>query len=356
LELDAMPTPLFYPSTIRSAEVRPFTLGGTQISFDLPRESVIESIDIVIEGTVSTAASGGGVNASVEGLPALIQQVQVRGSLAGSGEVLPVSSCSGPDLYELSQFQRGVLTPLVGSLSTTGFFRVVIPVHFRQYFFGDKYSNLRTALPAFAMSSLSVNLTTATQSQVDVGSSPTLAISNAHAWIRVHQCYRDSVPQDFAFIRSFVEVIEDANIQTQSPRVQYFPASSDYALILVRSFGSLNGKQNDASTAPFAVGPNQYLNLYDLNRRQKVGTSFLDLRASNLGHTVDPLVTGNACFVFNRGAESLFQTGEINRAQTSIIAEYNAHASNGVKIRWVYQRIEDPNNILGIPRIASANA
>jgi hypothetical protein len=246
----------------------------------------------------------------------------------------------------------------VGSLSTTGFFRVVIPVYFRQYFFGDKYSNLRTALPAFAMSSLSVNLTTATQAQVDLGGSPTLGIINAHCWIRVHQCYRDSVPQDFAFIRSFTEVIEDANIQTQSPRVQYFPASSDYALILIRSFNSSNSKQGDGLSigTPFANGPNQYLNLYDLNRRQKVGTSFLDLRASNLGHTVDPLVPGNACFVFNRGAENLFQTGEINRAQTSIIAEYNATANAGAKIRWVYQRIEDPTNVLGIPRIASANA
>lgn len=351
-----MPAPLFYSSTIRSADVRPFTLGGQQISFDLPRESVIEAIDIIIEGTVSTAASGGGANASVEGLPALIQQVQVRGSLAGSGEVLPVSSCSGPDLYEIAQFQRGVLSPLVGSLASTGFFRVVIPVYFRQFFLGDKYTNLRTALPAFAMSSLSVNLTTATQAQVDLGGTPTFAISNANAWIRVHQCYRDSVPQDFAFIRSFTEVVEDASIQTQSPRVQYFPASNDYALILVRSFSGANAKQSDTGSAPFTNGANQYINLYDLNRRQKKGTSFQDLRAENLGYTVDPLVTGNACFVFNRGAESLFQTGEIMKAQTSIVAEYNSTAASGSKIRWVYQRIEDPNNVLGIPRINSANA
>jgi hypothetical protein len=345
--------PVFYSSTIRSTEVRQFSLGGQQMSFNLPRESVIEAVDVVVEGIVSTAAT----QANVEGLPALISQVQLRGSLAGSGEVMPISSCTGPDLYELAQFKRGVLTPLVGALNMTGPFRLVIPIYFRNFFLGDKLDNMRTALPAFAMSSLSLNLTTATQNEVDKAGSPTFALTNANVWLRVHQCYRDSVPDGFGYLRSFTEVVEDNAVQTQSPRTQFLPAANDYSLILVRSFAAANGKQHDTNNGPFTIGPGQFLNLYDLNRRQKVGTSFADLRAQNIGHTVDPLIQGNACFVFNRGKESLFQTGEIGKSQTNILIEYNATTpAAGGRIRWVYERIEDSSNVLQIPRIGAMNA
>jgi hypothetical protein len=165
------------------------------------------------------------------------------------------------------------------------------------------------------------------------------------------------VPDGFGFLRSFTEVVEDANIQTQSPRVQYLPAANDYALILARAYSGSNAKQADSANAPFSSGPNQYINLYDLNRRQKKGTSFSDLRAENIGFTVDPLVEGNAAFVFNRGKENLFQTGEIFKSQTNIMLEYNSTApSAGGRIRWVYERIEDKNNLLQIPRIGAMNA
>lgn len=347
--------PAFYEQPVRSSAVQTFSLGQT-FNFDINRDSVVDEVFIVLEGTITTAAA----TAAIEGLAALVQSVQVRGSMAGVGEIVPVSNASGPDLAELYQFQVGALVNETGqgALGSTGFFRVIIPVRFAQQFWGNEIANRCTSLAAYAMSSLSLSITSATQAQVDTNASATFVLGTTVCWLRIFQCFRDSVPANFmdTNIRTSIEVKENAAVTTQAPASDSLPAGGDYSLILLRAFsagGASQTKQALSGTAPFTNGATQSIKLYDLTRYIKADISFNDLRASNLQDVFDTIPTGNACFIYNRGPTKLFQTGAINKAQSDIRLEYTATApSAGGKIRFVYQRIFDPNNVLGIPRKA----
>lgn len=340
-----MPYPLFYKQVVPAPDQLSVTLGGGG-SIGIPRDSVVERIDIVVEGSITTAAA----TAAVEGLPRLLESVSLRGSARSAGQILPITQLRGDDLYELAQFKRGALTPIDGALGSTGFFRFVIPIHLRNYFLGNEIDNMRTALPAYDMSEFSLALKFASQAALDVNVSPTFVLGTTTCYLRIHQCYPGTQPADMVYLRATQEVSVDDAITTGTTRQFALPAGGDYSLILARSFSGANAKQANSGSAPYTTGAAQVIRVYDRNRFIKKESSFLDLRAENIDYTMDALVTGNAAIVYNRGKDLLFQTSGLDKSQSDIRIEANQTAATGAKIRYIYERIQDPNNVLQIAR------
>jgi hypothetical protein len=316
---------------------------GSNLVFALPRESLIEGIDLVLEGTVSTVAT----TPPVEGLPALCKSLTLRGSIAGGATVEPLVSITGPDLFEIGQFHRGSLPPLIGGLNATGFFRLTLPIDFRENFFSTEIKSLMTALPAYAMSDLTLSVQIASQSELGGG----LVLGGTpKAYVNVRQFYRNTIPDGIPFIRSLYEVLEDNNIVTNPTREIKLPSGGAYSLLLLRSFSGANAKQANNGTAPITNAPSvaSGITIYDLSRFIKQQTDFLTERARNLAYVLDNLVDGNVCFVWNRGENNLFQTGQLGRALNNVLIQYNATAAAGSKVRFVWRRILDDTNALGV--------
>ena len=341
--------PNLYPQQL-PVQAQTFALGGNNITFDIPRESVIDRMDVWVSGIIGTGAA----TAAIEGLSRLVNRIDLRGSLSGQPELVPISGLTGPDMFEIAQFQSNALPFAKGALGTAAFFYVNIPLFFRENFFGNEQLNILPSIPAYQMSDLTLNIQTALQSQVDVNTTPTFALTSATCGVNVYQCYRDTIPGNLQFIRGQFEVIQDDSVQTNSTREVKFPSGGDYSLLLARSFLSANAKQTDATAS--GTGPltseTGTIKLYDLSRFTKMETSFGKIRAMNQHQTIDDtLVDGNAAFVFNRGPTNLFQTGKAGVALNNILMQYDASTpAAGGKIRFVYRRLFDPANLLGIPR------
>ncbi len=344
-----MPLPNLYSQKLPIA-AQTYALGGTTITFDVPRESVIDRMDVFISGIIGTGAA----TVAIEGLSKLVARVDLRGSLSGQPELVPVSGLTGPDLYEVAQFHGNALPFVKGALGTAAFFYISIPIFFRENFFGAQVLNVLPSIPAYQMSDLTLSIQTALQSQVDVNATPTFALTSAVCGVNVYQCYRDTIPASQQFIRGQFEVIQDDSVQTNSTREVKFPSGGDYTLMLLRSFLSANAKQTDATAT--GTGPltseTGTIKLYDLSRFTKEEVSFGKLRATNVHQTIDDtLVDGNAAFVWNRGPSEIFQTGKAGVALNNIIMQYDATTpATGGKIRFVYRRLFDPANLLGIAR------
>ena len=340
-----MPLPIFYDQIVPVSS-QTFALGGNRYVFNLPRESVIEKINLYVEGVVGTAATA----AAIEGLSKLISSVTVRGSLSGQPELVPISGLSGPDLFEAAVAHSGVLPQTIGALNATGKFRVNIPLYFREQFFGDEPTNLLTAIPAFQMSDLTLTVVSETLANVDLNS--VLALSSAVIGLEIEQSYRDTIPAGIQFIRGQFEVLEDNNIVTQTTREVKLPSGGDYTFLLMRAYSAANAKQLDSSTTPAPLNQPGTIKLYDLSRFTKIETDFLKLRARNLQQTVDDTLTaGNAFIAYNRsGPSGIFQTGQAGIALNNITVVYDAVAAANSKVRFVYRRLFDPANLLKIAR------
>jgi hypothetical protein len=342
-----MPLPFFYRQNL-PVQSQAFALGGSALTFDLPRESVISRIDIYVKGVIGTGAA----TACIEGLPRLIERVDIRGSLSGQPELVPIAGLTGSDLYEIGQFHSNALPYQTGALGSAAYFYVNIPIYFRENFFGSEALNLLPAIPAYQMSDLTVAVRPALQATVDTNATPTLVLTSAECGINVFGYYRDTIPANAQFIRGQFEVLQDDSIATNPTREVKFPSGGDFSLLLARVFASTNVKQADSATAGPLTASTGTMKIFDLSRFTKAETSFAKLRASNLHETIDDtLVTGNAAFVWNRGPSELFQTGKAGIALNNIIMQYDATApAAGGKIRFVYRRLFDPANLLGISR------
>lgn len=341
-----MPKPLLVKQVI-PVSAQTFTVGGSPLTFNIPRESVIEKISVAVEGNISTGAA----TAAVDGLPALLQSLSVTGSLM-NGRFEPIVALSGPDLYEAGQFHRGTLPHNFGALGSTGRFRVEIPLYFREYFWGDEMKNLLPAIPAWQMSELTLTVTPATQAQIDSNATPTFAVSaGATVQVEVHQYFRESVPADMKFLRGTWELQIDPVATSASPYEVRLPAGGDYTQILLRAFSGANTRQAQTGTAGPLTYPNGYIRLFELSRTVKIDTEPGKLRAQNLEIVVDTLVAGNYCLSFNRfGPNQVFQTGAIGQALNNLTMHLNTTTGSGNSIRFVSRRIFDPENFLGIVR------
>lgn len=326
----------FYKMDLRTG-ANPFTLGGTT-AIQLNRDSLLEGIRIIITGTIATAAA----TASIEGLPALLQSITLRGSSSGTN-YQPINSLSGPDLYELHQFRRGAVPVADGALGSTGFFRIEIPITFRQWWFQgtDSY---RTCLPAFQMSDLTLTMVAATQAQVDTNGTPTFALTSASIYVIQEESYRESVPKDFEnpaiYLQELFEVTQwDVQLVTNPNFIFEIPAGGLYSYLLLRSFSAANVKQADSGSAPFTNGSTQQITLYDLAKRVKKDCSFMDLRGSNINDVVDTPIVGNACFVYGHEQNQLFDTTTLNKTTANVNMNANITTATGSKVRIVRNRI-----------------
>lgn len=315
---------------------------GSTFNFAIPRESLIEGLQLFLEGTVGTVST----TVPVEGLAALVKSVSIRGSIGGGPAVEICNGVPGADLYEIAQFQKGSLPLVVGGLGATGAFRLNLPIWFREWFFTSEIKNLMTAIPAYAMSDLTLSVTIA--SQAEAGAALVLS-GSPRIGVVVNQFYRDSIPQGLPFIRSTYEGFTDTAIATATDREIKLPSGGLYSILMARSYSAANTKQADTGTAPITANPAGSIRLYDLSRFTKAESNFLSLRQDNAEITLDTLVTGNAAFVFNRGESNLFQTGQLGRALNNVTLVYNSTAASGAQVRFVYRRILDDANALAIP-------
>lgn len=348
-----MPLPGFYTQKIPVSS-QALTLGGTPLTFDIPRTSAIQRINIMVSGVIGTGAA----TAAVEGITKLIQSVLLRGTITGAAVFEPISGLSGTDLYEAAQWYEGTLPLSTAPASLgTGSFVFHIPLVFHDPFFrgtqpSGQPNRLLTAIPAFQMSGLTLTLTPGTQAQVDVGATPTFALTSASVYVEIEQYYPNTLPNNYNFIRSSLELsVVDTGIVTANPRQLNIAAGGHYTHILARSFSGANTKQAETGGAPFLT-PGGDIIIYDLNRFTKIETDFNRQRAANslqVNGGYGALVAGNVAFNFNRAEHAVFQTSAIGTAQNVILFNYNAVASTGAFIRIVSRRLFDPTNFLGIP-------
>lgn len=323
-----------------------FTLGGSALTFLIPRESLIDRLDLFFEGNFTTAAA----TAAIEGLSAIAKSVTLSGSMAG-GRIEPISGIAGPALFEFAQIHQGSLPHTYGALTPSGRFRVTIPLLFRNFGFSSQARNLLTALPAWQMSELTLSVTPAAQADLDTNATPTLVLASGKVGVDVKQYFRETVPNDIVTIRSTVERTLDNNPATESAHEVKLPSGGDYDAILLRAFSAANVKMANTGTTGPITQPDGVIRLYELSRTTKFETDYAKLRADNLAITLDTLVDGNAALVFGRyGEDQIFQTGAIGQALNNVVLQYDSTNVTGGKVDFIYRRLFDPNNYLGIVR------
>lgn len=338
-------------------------LNGQTLSFDLDRSGLIHGLDITIEGDIGTAAA----TASVGGLFDIIQNVRLAFTLTNGGSFTPINGLTGSDLAELSQFKRGIFPRVVGSLGATGQFRITIPIDMVQYGWsgqlastssaqvGNVYPRFACSLPAYACSTATLSFSVATQNQLDSNGTPTLVVANVNAFVTQRQVPKTLVPTNMYYAQNQLDITEFTNLTTGTNNQYNLAAGGYLTLALIRSFSATNVKQADGTVSPFTsniaatAAPTQLLQMLDTQRVPKVDGSFQLLRDWNYEAIVDTLITGNACFQYNRSQNQAFNTSGLVASSTNqipIIANITAAANS--KIRVVTERVFDPQGYLQI--------
>jgi hypothetical protein len=349
---------LFVPNEIRAPQSpQAFTLGGNTVSFQLDKSSIIPQLNLVIEGTIATAAT----TPYVGGLAGLAQNVRVQFTAPGLNHT-PVNGLNGDDLTEIYQFKTGQLPRVEGALNATGYFKVYIPIEFKQNFFPNgkittgatgsqttvypKYAN---SLPANACSDITLSFQSASQAQMDSGN--TLVISSCNVFVQQEIPDPTTIPAPFQYVKSAYELtVINAQIVTGTQQQINISAGGRYTLMLMRAFSGVNTKQADGTGVPFTDGPQQQIQLLDLLRRVKYDTSFNWLRNENAeavtynANYSSPLVPGNAAFVFNRALNESFNTAGLSNTTNQVPIMCNFTAGGGASIRIVTERYWDDSN------------
>lgn len=345
--------PDFYPQDVRLSP-QAFVLGGSN-SFALRRESLELEERIIIGFQVTAAAAT--LN-TPDGAPAILKSVLLTGSSGQGGSINPVNLLSGADLFEYAQPAYGALPPIETTAGTpatlsTGFYRFEIPINHVQWSLPEPLRYM-TALKAYEMSDLTLQLNWAAQSDIDSNATPLFAISNAFVQVIQKQVYRETVPTEISnatpnfWAKQLFEVKQyDSSIVTNPTFLLELSAGGLYQSIMMRAYASTTAKQvfvgASGAAGPIVSGTNQdNITLNDLSTRIKKATSALSLRAENLRYYLDNLVPGNAAFLFNRSgiASAMFDTGQINKttANIQLITNVITPAAGG-KIRLVTERI-----------------
>jgi hypothetical protein len=344
-----MPRPFYNRQVLPVAAQAP-TVGGNAMVFQLPRESLIDQINIEVD----VLNNGAIATLHPDGLSQFIKSVTLSGSLAG-GRYEPIVSIKGSDLFFMAQMHRGTL-PFVtsGTPGAATRWRVTIPLYFREFFFSTLIKNLMSAIPAWKMSELTLTITPGSQADVDINAAPTFTITSALVTPIVYQYHRDTIPNDMQFIRGTYETQTDDNPPTTASREVRLPAGGDYTFLGMRARSGAAAAQiaqtDVGTTGPFTY-PSGNLRLFELSRNIKYEGDFHKLRTWNLEHILDGLVTGNAFIPFNRFGESeIFQTGAIGSALNNVTVNYNATNVASGFVQFMYRRLFDPDNLLGIQR------
>jgi hypothetical protein len=339
----------FFRRQILRRERQTLTLGGNSYSWDLQRSSVLRQVRIKLEAVVGTVAA----TASIEAFPLTLKNITLQGTLNGQSYT-PFNLLNGRDLFDMYQAKTGTLPLIVAAanqfiLASTGYVSVEIPLSFDNPRFGAQ--RYLTCLDTRKMSDLTLTVTTASQADLDVHTTPTLVFTSINATVEQDQFEVETIPADFAGLKMQVGFREYATITTGQSEFQ-LPAGGLYSLIIPKSFASANTKQaastTPASSTPFNTQAGAQIVLYDLNRRVKQQVDFVSVISDNINDVVDTLVPGNPLFLFNRGTNDLFYTGAIEKAESYVTLQADTIAATGAKIRFIHERIFDPANALGL--------
>jgi hypothetical protein len=336
------------------------TLGQT-VNIQVTQDSITSEFLIMLEGVITTAAA----TAAIEGLPSLVNKVNISGPLSGYAPLTPVNGLSGPMLVEIGQFIRKTYSYSWGALGSTGKFGVSIPCTFINPRVRPPLA-LASCLPTNLMGAVNFTIQMATQTQVDTNAAPTFATSSLSLYVQQNEYKASSIPLmsplvpigqvttgSWQFIPSSLNYAQNTSIQTTAQAQQLFP-NGTYLLLLIRSFTATSGgvatvRQSDTA----AVGPldtsitTQGLILQDVNQSPKIAATFYTLRKDNLDAIEDSLITGNACFRFNDGLNNIFQPIP-GPNQIPLNYSTTTTGTTNPRIDFVYQQIFDSMNWLGL--------
>lgn len=322
-------------------------LGGTSYSWDLQRMSVLRQCVIKLEAVIGTVAA----TPSIEGFSGAIKSVTLQGTKAGRN-YNPVSLLSGRDLYEAYQAQVGTLPSVAAlanqfTLASTGYVCVLIPINFDQPRFGAQ--RYLCCPDMREMTDFNLTITTASQAELDVHTTPTLVFTSLTATVIQEQFDIDTIPKDFFSLDMLMGFKSYDTITTGQMEFQ-LPAGGNYAYIMARAFATANTRQNPA-TAPATAVPFNTNNgakaiLYDIGKKPKQEIDFDYLSLDEINRVVDTPVVGTPTFFFNDGTADLFYTGALEKAESYVTLVADMTAATGSKVRFVHQRIFDPMNIL----------
>ena len=342
------------------------SLGQTNNVTGVLQDSYTSEFIIGVEGTISTGAA----TAAIEGLPALIQKVTISGPMSGSQyqPLQPINGLSGPMLTEMAQFIRSNVSYSFGSLGSTGKFGVYIPCTFLHPRLPYPW-NLMSILPTKNMGSVNFNITMATQAQVDTNNSPTFATSALTIFVQQNEYKANSIPAMaplaplstlpnngqglFLFIPSTTNYYQNLTVQASQQSQQLIP-NTTLTLLLMRSFSTtVNGiptvRQSDtAAGGPIDVSTTaQAITLQDVTQAPRISVDWYTLRKDNLDHITDSLVTGNACFQFNRALSKIFQPVP-GPNQIPVNYPTTLTGTTAPRIDFVTQQITDAQNWLSL--------
>lgn len=340
---------------------------GSTISIPNPiQDSYTSEFLIYVEGTVTTAAA----TAAIEGLPSIIQTVNINGPLPQYNTLTPINGLTGPMLVEVGQFIRRSISYSFGSLGSTGKFGVYVPCTFINPRLRYPYSHM-SILPTIAMGAVNFTIQIANQAQLDTNGTPTIVINPLTVSVQQNEYKPSSIPplaapvpitsqnqaqmnQSFMFIASSLNFRSNNTVETSAQSQQLFP-NGTYLLLLVRAFTATSTanvgtvRQADTGTA----GPmdtsvtSQGLVLQDTAQQPKKYVDWGTLRWENENTTYDSLVAGNACFQFNNGINSVFQPA-VGPNQIPLNYASTTTGTTNPRIDFVYQQIFDAQNWLGL--------
>lgn len=346
------------------------TLGQNVNINGVLQDSITSEFIIEVEGTITTVAA----TPAIEGLPALVQNVNLSGPLANYGSLNPINGISGPMLSEIAQFIRSNVSYSFGSLGTTGKFGVSVPCTFLQPRLNYPWSRM-SCLPTNDMGSVNFTIQIANQAQVDTNATATFAASTLTVYVQQNEYLRNSVPalaalvpagqlpkgsdgvpgsNLFMFIPSTLNYLSITPIQT-TPQQQQLFSNSTLMLMMIRSFPTVatSGVATSRQSDTVAGGPlnlsvtSQGITIQDVNKAPRRNVNYYTMRKENLDNITDGLVTGNAAFQFNRGLDKIFQPS-IGPNQIPLILDTVTTGTTNPRIDVVYQQITDSQNWLGL--------
>jgi hypothetical protein len=337
------------------------TFGNTINIQGVLQDSYTSEFIIGVEGTISTAAA----TACIEGLPAILQKVNISGPLSGYAPLTPVNGLSGPMLMDISQFIRRSVSYSFGSLGSTGKFGVYIPCTFINPRMRYPWSHMGI-LPTSLMGAVNFNILVASQAQLDTNGTPTLAFSTLTLYVQQNEYKASTVPLmsplvpaanvpkgSFQFIPTSLNYVQNSSVQTSAQTQQQFP-NGTYLLLLVRSFsttasGVATVRQADtAATGPIDTSvTTSGLILQDVNQAPKTAATYYTIRKDNLDNIFDSLVTGNCCFQYNNGVDKIFQP-IVGPNQIPLNYGTTTTGTTSPRIDFVYQQLFDTQNWLGL--------
>lgn len=342
------------------------TLGSTVNVQGVLQDSFTSEFIIMVEGTISTAAA----TAAIEGLPSLLQKININGPLPGYSTLTPINGLSGPMLVETGQFIRRNISYSFGSLGSTGKFGVSIPCTFINPRYGYPWSHM-SVLPTNQMGAVNFNILVASQAQLDTNATPTIAFSTLTMYIQQNEYKANSIPAMaslvpaaqipqttpalFQFIPSSLNYVQLTTQITTTNQLQQLIPNGTTTLLLIRAFtatssaGVATVRQADTGTAgPIDTSTTTAgFILQDVNQQPKTAATFYTIRKENLDEIYDSLTTGNACLEYNRGISRIFQPS-VGPNQIPLNMGTTTSGTTNPRIDVVYQQIFDTQNWLSL--------